>query len=162
MLNEIIVRDGVIGSPRHPGELRVVAGAVSAADRLRQAGYRIFVVTNQPDVARGVLSTDDLTTMMNRLRDQIGFDDFRACTHDDADACDCRKPKPGMLRVLAKGWDIDLARSWMIGDTWKDIEAGQAAGCRTILLRRGYNTDVTADIAVDDLGEAADRILMLN
>jgi D-glycero-D-manno-heptose 1,7-bisphosphate phosphatase len=159
VLNEIVERDGRVESPRLIREMRVAADAPDAVSRFRQAGLPVLVVTNQPDLARGLLSRSEFDAMMGVLREQVGFDDSAVCPHEDRDECGCRKPRPGMLETLAEQWTVDLSHSWMVGDTWRDVEAGRAAGCRTVLLRTWYNQDVDGDVVVDGLGAAADRIL---
>jgi D-glycero-D-manno-heptose 1,7-bisphosphate phosphatase len=159
VLNEIVERDGRVESPRLLSELRVTADAREAVSRLRQAGLHVFVVTNQPDLARGLLPAAELEAMMDVLRTNVGFDDVAVCPHVDSDQCDCRKPRPGMLLQLAARWRVDPARSWMVGDTWRDMDAGRAAGCRTVLLRTWYNRDVHGDTVVDSLGSAVDWIV---
>jgi D-glycero-D-manno-heptose 1,7-bisphosphate phosphatase len=159
VLNEIVVRDGRVESPRSLEEFRLVADARSAVARLRAAGLPVLVVTNQPDIARGLLPAADLDAMLKRLRTEAGVDDATACPHEDADECTCRKPQPGMLTGLARKWNVDPSQSWMVGDTWRDVEAGRAAGCRTVLLRTWYNNDANGDAIVSSLGDAVDLIL---
>jgi D-glycero-D-manno-heptose 1,7-bisphosphate phosphatase len=159
VLNEIVERDGRVESPRLLSELRVTAGAAAAVSRLREAGLGVFVVTNQPDLSRGLLPATELAAMLDVLQANVGFDDVAVCPHDDGDGCDCRKPLPGMLLQLAARWQVDLTRSWMVGDTWRDVEAGRAAGCRTVLLRTWYNGDVQGDAVVDSLSAAVECIL---
>lgn len=159
VLNAALLRKGRPFSPRVPAELRIEPDAPAAADRLRAEGFRLFAVTNQPDVARGLLAPEDLAAMMNAVAVTVRLDDWRVCTHDDADGCHCRKPRPGMIADLAAKWNVDLARSFIVGDTVRDVGAGRAAGCTTILLRRSYNQDVDADVIVHTLEEAAERIV---
>jgi D-sedoheptulose 7-phosphate isomerase len=159
VLNELLVRDGRPVSPRSPAELRIEADAPAAAARLRGAGLLLFAVTNQPDVARGQLDPADLDEMMSSIARAVRLDDYRVCPHDDADDCACRKPRAGMLTALAERWDVDLARSFLVGDTVRDVYAGRTAGCTTILVRRPYNADTSADFVVASLAEAADTII---
>lgn len=159
VLNRIVPRDGRPGSPRRLDELIVVDEAPRAVARLREAGYRTFIVTNQPDIARGLLAASELEAMMDVLRGRVEVDDARICRHDDVDACACRKPKPGMILDLAARWAVDLARSYVIGDSWKDMEASRAAGCRGILLERPYNVGAWSAARASSLGEAVDLIL---
>lgn len=159
VLNAIVPRDGRPGSPRRFDELVVVEGAGRAVERLRAAGWLAFIVTNQPDIARGLMPQAELDAIMAAIRDEIEVDDAVVCPHDDADGCACRKPRPGMLLSLAERWGVDPARSYMIGDTERDMGAARAAGCRGILLRRGYNADARADARVETLDEAVTLIL---
>jgi len=159
VLNEVVVENGVPLSPRRAEEFLVVAGSLEAVDRLREHGFPVFVASNQPDLARGKLAPEESARMMTVLRDALPLDDVAICPHDDVDGCTCRKPQPGLLVGLAQRWDVDLSRSYMVGDSWKDVEAGRRAGCHTILLRRDYNGAARADTVVDTLGEAVQFIL---
>lgn len=159
MLNDIVWRDGKPASPRSAAELQIAEGAPEAVTAFRAAGYLTFVVTNQPDVRRGKMMTEALDGIHAALVEVIPVDEVRACLHDTIDACDCRKPKAGMLLDLAARWNIDLASSWMVGDMDRDIQCGQTAGVRTVLLSRPYNSGAGADVVVADLHQAAARIL---
>lgn len=159
VLNRVVMRDGEVSSPRSMTEFILAEGAVDAVARLRRAGYFIFVVTNQPDIARGLLDPGELEAMSSVLRSVLGVDEVRVCPHDDRDDCGCRKPRPGMLRDLATQWGLDLASSYIIGDTWRDMEAGRAAGCGTVLLRWPYNEGVGSDVVADSLAAIADHLL---
>jgi D-glycero-D-manno-heptose 1,7-bisphosphate phosphatase len=159
VLNEIVERNGRVESPRSMDEFRLVRDAGDSVARLRQAGLATLVVTNQPDVARGLLPASVLNDMVTELRHGVGVDDVIVCPHDDADNCSCRKPQPGMLHELAARWDVDLQRSYMIGDTWRDMLAGRSAGCTTVLLRTAYNDDASGDVEVPSLGHATTWIL---
>ena len=145
--------------PRRLSDFRLVEGAAELVARLKAAGQPVFVVTNQPDVARGLLDAFELEQMMAMLRAAMPVDDVAICPHDDRDGCECRKPKPGMLLRLARRHGTDLLQSVMVGDTWKDMDAGRRAGCRTILLRRPYNESATGDLVLHTLAEAVDHIL---
>jgi len=159
VLNDVVWRDGKPASPRTTAELRIADGAVEAAAAFRAAGYLTFVVTNQPDVRRGKMAAETLDAIHAALTETVPVDEVRACLHDDADGCDCRKPKAGMLLDLAARWDIDLSASWMVGDMDRDIQCGRAAGTRTVLLARPYNSRAGADVVVPDLRQAAAWIL---
>lgn len=166
VLNRVVMRGGeggappVVGSPRALSEFELAEGAAEVVDRLRGAGFLVFVVTNQPDIARGLLDPAELTAMSARLRVEIGVDEVVACPHDDRDLCGCRKPKPGMLEELATRWGVSLGSSYMVGDTWRDMEAGRAAGCRTVLVRWPYNEGVAADVVVESVAAVADLLLL--
>lgn len=161
VLNNVVWRDGKPASPRTPDELEIAEGAAKVMGCLRRSGYRIFVVTNQPDVRRGLMTAETLTAIHGRLLETVAVDDIAACQHDDRDACDCRKPKAGMLLDLAARWNIDLTRSWMVGDQDRDTACGKLAGCRTVLLDRPYNSGIGADMVADDLVEAC-RLIIRN
>ena len=158
VVNKIILRDGLPASPRNLKEFVFNDGIRDAIGRLKEWGYLIIVVTNQPDVARGNITRELLDSISRKIKQEISIDDIYACLHDDEDQCSCRKPKPGMLLEAAQKWKIDLAQSFMIGDTWKDVEAGRAAGCKTILLDAPYNQEVAPDLRVQSLSEAVEMI----
>lgn len=132
---------------------------------LKAKGYYLFVVTNQPEIARGTLRRDDLEEMHRFLSESLPIDKIYVCMHDDEDRCDCRKPKPGLILQAAKEWNIDLGASYMIGDRWKDVEAGARAGCTTILVKGPFSDEqppgrmVRSDHIVNNLLEASEIIL---
>lgn len=164
VLNEVVMRRGpdggeVVGSPRELSEFVLAEGAAGVVSRLHDAGYLVFVVTNQPDVERGLLAPEVLETISGILREEVGVDEVVVCPHDDATGCGCRKPRPGMIVDLAERWGVDLGASYMIGDSWRDVEAGRSAGCRTVLLRRRYNDGVAAEIVASDLDSVLDHLL---
>jgi len=159
VINEVVFRDGRPASPRTLGEFRLCDGIAECLTRLSVAGLRLFVISNQPDLARGLLPPSVLEEITTRILASLPVEGVLVCPHDDTDNCVCRKPKPGMLLQLASGQGINLACSFLIGDSWKDIEAGWSAGCRSILLRRAYNPGVGADYCVESVWEAADIIL---
>jgi D-glycero-D-manno-heptose 1,7-bisphosphate phosphatase len=158
------VRDGV---PRPPGdldELEVLPGVEEACDRLRTAGFELVVVTNQPDIARGTQTTAAVWRINDALLMTLPLDEVVVCPHDDADGCACRKPKPGMLVDAAQRRGIDLAASFMVGDRWRDVEAGRRAGCRVVFVDHGYGEELAhePDVVVRGLGAAADWILAVS
>ena len=118
-------------------------------------------MTNQPDIARGTATKEGVDELNDEVQARTGIDAVYVCPHDDADSCLCRKPAPGLLLIGADDLEIDLRRSYMVGDRWRDIEAGQRAGCRTVYVDRHYpeKKAIGADIVVADLGEAAGWIV---
>lgn len=158
VLNELVERAGVAVSPRRPEDFRIRPGTVESVLALRELGLAVFVVTNQPDVARGFMDRAALDRMSDLLRAAVPIDDMLICSHDDRDGCACRKPQPGMLLSLAARWQVDLARSYMVGDSWRDVEAGRAAGCRTILVGGGNVPESSPDWIVADLPGAVAAI----
>ena len=122
---------------------------------------RLIVATNQPDIARKRLTREQVDAMNAHLRSKLPLDAIEVCAHDDVDNCDCRKPKPGLLLNAAKRDGIALDESFMIGDRYRDIEAGHSAGCRTILIGDGYGETfkVQPDAKFGILAEAAEWIL---
>src|SRR5208283_1101195 len=162
VLNEAIVREGQPYPPADAASLRILDGTAEALARLKERGYLLLVVTNQPDVARGNQKRDTVEQMSRRLRTELPLDDVLTCYHDDADGCDCRKPRPGLIQRAALRYGIDLGHSYLIGDRWRDIDAGANAGCKTILIDRGYTERAPAsapDASVGSLSDAVDWIL---
>jgi D-glycero-D-manno-heptose 1,7-bisphosphate phosphatase len=138
VLNKAVVRDGKPYPPDSLAELEIFPEARAQLERLRQAGFLLLVVTNQPDVARGTRSLAVVESIHSALRSALPLDDFFVCSHDDGDRCDCRKPLPGLLLRAAEKYGVDLFRSFLIGDRWRDVEAGANAGCATVWIDYGY------------------------
>ena len=162
VLNEAVVRDGKPYPPQSPDEVVVVPGMAAACDRLRETGFVLVVVTNQPDVARGRQSASTVAAINSVLRHAVNVDAVYVCPHDNADGCPCRKPKPGMLLAAADDLWLDLERSFMVGDRWSDIAAGRSAGCATVYIDNGYQEQEpnAPDHAVGNPVEAVDWILI--
>ena len=178
-------RDGTlireVGYASRPEQIRILGGVAQALRDLAEAGYRLIVVTNQSGIARGYITEDDLERFHDALDRQLhllgaSVDAYYACPHhpdpagrprpDLAVECDCRKPKPGLILRAAEDFGIDLAASWTVGDTWRDVAAGQAAGTRTIKLpadaaHRAPRPDDVAPPTAEarGLADAADIIL---
>jgi D-glycero-D-manno-heptose 1,7-bisphosphate phosphatase len=162
-------RDGVLNatvgdgsqSPRSVADFHLLPDAPAACARLREAGFRLVVVTNQPEITRGLLDPEALEGMHDRLRAGLDVDEVRVCTHDDADDCACRKPRPGLVLDAARDLGIDLGASFVVGDRWRDVEAGRMAGCTTILLDRDWSEAERSrpDHRVESLDEALEIIL---
>jgi len=166
VINKVIIRNR---KPYPPSKLEDVVfppETFESIQSLRTSGYLVIVVTNQPDVAKGVQSKDVVESIHGIIRQQLQVDDIKVCYHVDEDNCCCRKPKPGMILDAAKEHAIDLTRSYMIGDRWRDIEAGKAAGCKTILVQPevAYNETQAQGMGatVGSLYEAAIFILSQN
>jgi D-glycero-D-manno-heptose 1,7-bisphosphate phosphatase len=151
VLNEVEVRDGTPHPPSDVEQLRLLPGVVEACYRLRASGFALVVVTNQPDIARGKQTRDEVDRMHEALRARLPLDDIVVCAHDDIDDCPCRKPRPGMILHAATRLDLDLEASVCIGDRWRDVEAGKRAGVMSIFVDRGYGerrpTDADAIVA---------------
>ena len=161
VINRAVVRDGKPYPPANLGEMEILPGVAAALIMLHEAGFILIVVTNQPDVARGITSKKVVHEINKFLTDCLPIDEFRTCYHDSGDGCDCRKPLPGALLKAAKQHDIDLCSSYMIGDRWRDTEAGQRAGCQTIFIDYGYSEIQPESVThrVRSLFEAAQIIL---
>lgn len=162
VLNRVTLREGKPFPPQSIAELEILPGVGAALERLKASGFLLIVVTNQPDVARGTQRREVIEAMDDLLSERLPVDEFRVCFHDDKENCPCRKPKPGLLTAAARDHGIDLASSFMVGDRWRDVDAGAAAGCRTIWIDCGYGErgpTAAPDARVRDLTEAADWIL---
>jgi D-glycero-D-manno-heptose 1,7-bisphosphate phosphatase len=161
VINRAVVRAGRPYPPASVEEMLFLPRAAEAIERLRGAGFRLIVVTNQPDVATGVQEREAVEAINDCIRRTTMVDDIKVCYHADEDNCACRKPKPGMLVEAAREWSLDLAQSFMVGDRWRDIVAGQAAGCKTILIHYDYDERraENPDAVVGSLLEASDLIL---
>lgn len=160
VLNKLSVRNGRRSSPLTLDEFEVLPGAALTAQMLKRAGLLVVVVTNQPDVARGLLAPAELERMHVCLRRLVSVDAVYTCPHDDLEGCPCRKPKPGLLLRASQEWGISLGKSYLVGDSWRDIEAGRAAGCETFLVESDQNdcSGITADFVVPNLQVAAEMI----
>jgi len=159
VLNRAVVRAGKPFPPASVDELEILPGAAGALARLKAAGYALVVVTNQPDIARGTTTRAAVDAIHARMASMLPIDEFRVCPHDDRDACACRKPRPGLLVDPPTN---DVGASVMVGDRWRDIEAGRAAGCgATILIDHQYDEPIPnePDVRVASLSEAAAWIL---
>lgn len=173
-----LVRD--VAYNQDPARVELLPGVRSGLLRLQGAGYTLLVVTNQSGVALGHVPEERLPSLFTRIEALLDTDKplisgFYYCPHHPAGqvsgyavTCACRKPLPGLLLKAAREHSLDLSRSWMIGDILHDVEAGRRAGCRTILLHTGYETEWKMgvyrwpDYVVSDLEQAADRILAVN
>ncbi len=158
VINKVIYRDGMPTSPRNIGEFEFEAGVENALKRLSAAGFKLFVVTNQPELARGLLTKESLCMMTERIVSILNIDEVRICPHDNNDGCGCRKPRPGMLVELAYKYELSLKASYIVGDTWKDSRAGSSVGCTSIIIDRPYNLEDPADWRAPNLSSAVDLI----
>lgn len=142
-------RDGVINRtflknqrpipPSSVDELYLMEGVIQAVAELRSLDYELIVITNQPDIARGKINREVVNQIHSAISLKTGIEHFRVCPHDDADQCSCRKPQPGMLYQAAHDFELDLSRSFLVGDRWRDIEAGTRAGCRSFFIDYKYD-----------------------
>lgn len=162
-------------SPLHPDDVRLLPGAASAAGRLAAAGFALVGVSNQPAAAKGTISMEQLDAVQERVLELLGsegvrFDGFYLCKHHPEAViaslrgpCDCRKPAPGMLLAAAAELDLDLERSWMIGDTDADVGAARAAGCHAALVENPGSAHkraaAEADLRAADLTAAVAAIV---
>jgi len=139
VINKALMVDGKPYPPKDLDGLEIMPGVDQAILQLRDLGYFCIVVTNQPDVARGKTSIKAVESINQFLIERLAINEIISCYHDDHENCDCRKPKPGSLIMAALKYNIDLSKSFMVGDRWRDIEAGQNAGCRTFFIDYQYN-----------------------
>jgi D-sedoheptulose 7-phosphate isomerase len=162
VLNRAVVRQGKPLPPASLDELEILPGTASSLHDLKSHGFDLYVITNQPDVARGTLTREAVEAIHRQLASALPIDAIFVCYHDDKNDCDCRKPRPGLILEAQRKHNIDLGRSFFVGDRWRDIDAGHAAGCKTILIDYGYDERKSAqppDAVVKSLREAADWII---
>jgi D-glycero-D-manno-heptose 1,7-bisphosphate phosphatase len=139
VINRASIRNGAPHPPASLEDVEILQGVPAALSALRAHGYRLIVVTNQPDVARGISSRKLVDSIHEQLKDELDLDAILTCFHDSDDECDCRKPKPGLLLRAANDFGIALPSSFMVGDRWRDVEAGKRAGCRTVFVDCDYD-----------------------
>lgn len=165
VLNSPVVRDGLPFPPASIEEFELYPGTAEGCAQLKAAGFVLIVVSNQPDVGRGTQSREAVEAMHARLRAAVpALDAVEVCYHGGSshgDACDCRKPKPGMLFRAAAERGIDLKRSFLIGDRWRDVDCAHAAGCRAVFIDHGYREPLREkpEFVVATFGEAVATIL---
>ena len=161
VLNASVIRQGKPYPPDSLRELKILPGVADALRKLSAAGFINIVVTNQPDVGTGRQQVDIVRSMHEHLRAELSIDDVKVCYHTDDEKCDCRKPSPGMLLEAAKQHDLDLRQCFLVGDRWRDIAAGQAAGCACFFLDYGYREKRPQKpyVAVESLSQAVALIL---
>jgi D-glycero-D-manno-heptose 1,7-bisphosphate phosphatase len=163
VINRALEHAGLPYPPTSLAEFEILPEAAAACAKLKQAGFLLVVATNQPDVGRGTLKKEIVETLHAEMCRRLPIDRVEVCYHpgQGRSDCDCRKPKPGMLLRAAQELGIDLAQSWMVGDRWRDIDCGHAAGCRTIFIDRGYAEELRQkpDFSAGNLAQAADIIL---
>ena len=164
-------RDGVIVvpefrdrrsfAPRRLADFRLYPDAAVSLKKLKRAGFLLAVITNQPDVGNGLIARSEVDAMHAIMTRELPVDAVKACFHGQADRCECRKPKPGMILEAAAELGINLKKSFMVGDRHSDVEAGRAAGCTTVFVDLGYAEPVpdAPDYVVRSIMEAADVII---
>lgn len=165
VLNKSIVRAGKPYPPNSADELEVDEDVPAGCARLKQAGFLLVVVTNQPDVGRGKQTRAAVEAINQKLSSIVRvLDRFEVCFHGGAEygePCDCRKPAPGMIHRAAAALDIDLVASFLIGDRWQDVDCARAAGCRAVFIDYGYAEPLRQqpDITVKTFSAAVDAVL---
>ncbi len=162
VINRAMLREGKPYPPARLDEFELLPGSMKSLPLLAASGYVLIGITNQPDVARGTQSRSNVEAFNSLIQAQLPVSEIFVCYHDNSDNCPCRKPKPGLILQAMEKYGLDLSRSWMVGDRWKDIAAGQAAGLRTIFVdyhyRETYN-GLPADFTVEDTAFLANIIL---
>lgn len=163
VINRALTRENKPYPPTRLEEFEILPGVAEACEQLKAAGFLLIVATNQPDVGRGTLPVEVVDALHDHLRRVLPIDRIEVCYHpgQGLSDCPCRKPKPGMLTAAAAALGVDLKRSYMVGDRWRDIDCGYAAGCKTVFIDYGYDEALrqTPDFTVQDLREAAHIIL---
>lgn len=155
IINRVIMRNGKPSSPWKLEEFKLLPDVKKCLKSFKEIGFLNIIFTNQPDISRGFLKREELEKMHKIITEKLPIDEIELCPHDNIDNCFCRKPKPGLMLEAAKKWSIDLKQSYVIGDGWKDMGAGKAAGCPTILISKEYNKDLKDyDFKVKSLAQA--------
>ncbi len=164
VINRSLIKDGKPYPPSSIEEVEILPGVRHAIRELKDEGFMVICVTNQPDVARRTQDRQTVEAIHEFLLKSLRLDEIIVCYHDDDDKCGCRKPLPGMLLDAAKKFSIDLKKSFMVGDRWRDIEAGRKAGCAVMLIDYQYAEEerIPPDVRVSSLAEAVDWILNHN
>jgi D-glycero-D-manno-heptose 1,7-bisphosphate phosphatase len=161
VINRAIVRDGKPYAARSLEEFEILPGVAAALEDLRTAGFLNIVVTNQPDVGANKIARDMVEAMHAQLLQTLPVDAVKACYHVESDNCECRKPKPGMILQAAREHHVDVNESFLVGDRWRDVAAGQRAGCKSFFIDSGYaeKRPEKPYVSVKSLPEAAQLIL---
>jgi D-glycero-D-manno-heptose 1,7-bisphosphate phosphatase len=162
VLNRAVVREGKPYPPDSAANVEILTGVADALADLKAASFLLLVVTNQPDVAQGTQSRSAVEAIHQRLQAELPLDAIFVCYHQDSDRCRCRKPAPGLLEEAAARYELYLPCCFMVGDRWRDIDAGCRAGCQSILVDYGYTErapEWQPVARVASLREAADWIL---
>lgn len=161
VVNKAIIKDNLPQSPKKLSELEIIQGVRLSIELLKMKGFEIVVITNQPDIARGLITINEIESFHKKIESETGITNFYVCPHDEIDTCKCRKPKIGLIQNASIKLGIDLSTSYVVGDRWKDIEAGQTAGCQCFFIDYKYSEKQPMQpfIGVASLMEAAITIL---
>ncbi len=157
VINQVNLVEGKPYPPKDLSQLILLPKVTEALKLLKEIGYLLIVITNQPDVVRGKTKLETIEAINQFLKDSLPIDDIFTCYHDDIENCNCRKPKPGNILKAADQYNINIPNSFMIGDRWRDIDAGQSAGCKTFFIDYCYQEKQpqSYDYKVKSLYEAA-------
>lgn len=139
VINSALVENNAPKSPKTLVDIKILPGVLEAVTKIKAANYEIVVVTNQPDIARKKITWSQLDEINSHIKKLTSIDHIYVCPHEDLDNCKCRKPKPGLITSAASDFNIELSQSFMVGDRWRDIEAGQQAGCHCYFIDYSYD-----------------------
>ena len=165
VINRVLIRNGMPHPPCHVEEFDVYEDVPDGCARLKAANFLLVVITNQPDVGRGSQSRKTVEAMNLKMRSALPLlDRIEVCYHAGehyGQPCGCRKPRPGLILRAATALNIDPKKSYLIGDRWRDVDCARAAGCRAILIQRGYNEMLreAPDFTVQNFNEAVNAVL---
>ena len=161
VINRALIRNGLPYPPNSLDELEILPGVPESLRILKESGFLLIVVTNQPDVGRGIQKKQTVEKMHAVLLDQLPLDVIYVCWHGQDGECDCRKPLPGLLYQAEQDWHIDLKKSFIIGDRWRDIGAGNAAGCKTIFIDYKYEESLKfqPDYKATSICDASEHVI---
>jgi D-glycero-D-manno-heptose 1,7-bisphosphate phosphatase len=161
VINKTLIQNHKPYPPKTLDDLNFLPRVKEACEMMTNAGWLLIVITNQPDVARGKVSINEVKKINNYLMKQLPLSEIKTCYHDDIDNCSCRKPKPGLIIEASRNYNINLSSSYFVGDRWRDMEAGQRSGCKTIFIDYNYKEKrpVHFDHCVKSLYEATKIIL---
>lgn len=141
VINDVILKNGNPHPPINVQGVRILKNVNKSLISLKKSGFYLAVITNQPDVSRKITTKKQVEAINNYIMSKLPLDEINTCFHDNFHNCQCRKPQPGMILDVAKRKNIDLTKSFMIGDRKSDIEAGKKAGCKTIFIDNNYNEE---------------------
>jgi D-glycero-D-manno-heptose 1,7-bisphosphate phosphatase len=162
ILNCAIIHGGKPYPPPSLENLEIMPGVHSVLKKLMQAGYSLIGITNQPDVARGIQNRRTVESINSYIMSHLPLLEIFTCYHDDEDNCECRKPRPGLIYRAAKKYGLNLTQSWMVGDRWKDIATGRAAGLKTVFVNYHYDEKFEGtppDFSIENVSDLAGIIL---
>lgn len=151
VINKLIFRKGNYYSPREINNFKLYNDAKKVIKTVKEKGYLSIIISNQPDIARGLLTKTELNKMTKYLYNRLKVDDILYCMHDDPDVKGCRKPAPGLIIKAKNKWKISLQNSFMIGDTEKDLGAAKNAGVKFLLISRNYNENINVSDRINKL-----------
>jgi len=153
IINELVNRNGGYYSPRNFSEFKLRNSIKEILTHSRSLGYLNIIVSNQPDISRGKMLSDELDKMTNYISSKYNYNDIFYCVHAEKDNCNCRKPLPGLLINAQLKWGIDFSKSTLIGDSWKDISAAERVGVTPVLFRTEYNKNFKFQNVINSLKE---------